>query len=47
PSMSPGGWHVIGRTRLRLFDAEADPPALLQAGDRVRFRAISPDEFDA
>ncbi|MDQ6860046.1 MAG: 5-oxoprolinase subunit PxpB [Verrucomicrobiota bacterium] len=47
PSVSPGGWHLIGRTRLRLFDPEADAPALLQAGDRVRFRAISPDDFDA
>lgn len=37
PHRSPGGWHIIGRTDLALFSLEADPPALLQAGDRVRF----------
>ena len=42
---SPGGWHLIGRTPLRLFNAERDPPALLRAGDRVRFRPISPGAF--
>lgn len=34
---SPGGWRLIGRTALRLFDSKADPPAVLQMGDRVRF----------
>jgi KipI family sensor histidine kinase inhibitor len=34
---SPGGWHLIGRTGLTLFDAEADPPARLKPGDRIRF----------
>jgi KipI family sensor histidine kinase inhibitor len=38
PSDSPGGWQLIGRTATRLFDAEADPPALLPPGTRVRFR---------
>lgn len=37
PSILPGGWHLIGRTEARLFDPAADPPALLQPGDRVRF----------
>ena len=37
PATSPGGWHVIGRTTMRLFDAERNPPALLMPGDRVRF----------
>ncbi len=37
PLATPGGWHLIGHTRLTLFDATADPPALLAAGDRVRF----------
>lgn len=41
PTSSPGGWHLIGRTNLRLFDAQRDPPASLQAGDRVRFRIVS------
>ena len=46
PLKSPGGWNVIGRTPLRLFDPKKDPPALLRAGDRVRFRAITREEFD-
>jgi len=37
PMASPGGWRIIGRTPLRLFDPEADPPALLRMGDHVRF----------
>jgi KipI family sensor histidine kinase inhibitor len=40
PVDSPGGWRIIGRTPLRLFDAEASPPALLAMGDRVRFVPI-------
>ncbi|HET8547722.1 MAG TPA: 5-oxoprolinase subunit PxpB [Bryobacteraceae bacterium] len=47
PLASPGGWRIIGRTPLRLFSLEQEPPALLAMGDRVRFRAIGSDEFDA
>jgi KipI family sensor histidine kinase inhibitor len=47
PLASPGGWRLIGRTPLSLFGAEADPPALLAMGDRVRFLPISRTEFDA
>ena len=47
PIKSPGGWNVIGRTPLRLFDPQKSPPALLHAGDRVRFRAITRSEFEA
>ncbi len=46
PVKSPGGWNVIGRTPLLLFDAQKDQPALLFAGDRVRFRAITREEFE-
>lgn len=46
PLQSPGGWNIIGRTPLALFDVRRDPPVLLQAGDRVRFRPISREEFD-
>ena len=46
PLRSPGGWNLIGRTPLRLFDPTKNPPALLQAGDRVRFRAITRQEFE-
>lgn len=34
---SPGGWQIIGRTPLSIFDSERDVPFLLNAGDRVRF----------
>lgn len=37
PWASPGGWQLIGRTSVRLFDAASAPPALLSAGDIVRF----------
>jgi len=47
PLRSPGGWNLIGRTPLKLFDPTNDPPALLQAGDRVRFRVITREEFEA
>ena len=39
PLDSPGGWQIIGRTDLTLFDPEAEPPALLAPGDRVTFIA--------
>jgi KipI family sensor histidine kinase inhibitor len=39
PRESPGGWQLIGNTTTVLFDATRDPPALLSAGDRVRFVA--------
>ena len=41
PLASPGGWQLIGRTTLRLFDAGRTPPALLAIGDVVRFRALA------
>ncbi len=46
PQTSPGGWNVIGRTPRRLFDPEQAPPALLQAGDCVRFHPITRAEFE-
>ena len=47
PQASPGGWNIIGRTPLRLFNPANDPPALLQAGDVVRFRMVDRKEFSA
>jgi KipI family sensor histidine kinase inhibitor len=47
PLRSPGGWNLIGRTPLRLFDPEKTPPVFLRAGDRVRFRVITREEFEA
>jgi inhibitor of KinA len=46
PRKSPGGWNIIGRTPLRLFEVERESPALFHAGDQVRFRQISRSEFD-
>lgn len=46
PSDSPGGWWLIGRTPLRLFDARREPPSLLAAGDRVRFVPITAARYD-
>lgn len=41
PFTSPGGWQLIGRTEMPLFNIEKTPPVLLQAGDNVRFVAES------
>lgn len=46
PRKSPGGWNIIGRSPLRLFEVGRNPPALFQPGDRVRFRRIGRAEFD-
>lgn len=41
PRASPGGWQLIGRTDLVLWDLDRDPPALLTAGATVRFEAVT------
>ncbi|KAK48396.1 allophanate hydrolase [Caballeronia jiangsuensis] len=40
PAASPGGWQLLGRTELKLFDPARNPPTLMQPGDRVRFTAL-------
>ena len=47
PLLSPGGWNLVGRTPLKLFDPTKDPPTLLCPGHRVRFRAITREEFES
>lgn len=47
PRELPGGWNLIGRTPLALFDPRRAAPCLLAPADRVRFRAISAEEFAA
>jgi inhibitor of KinA len=42
PLPVPGGWHLIGRTRVTLFLPNSDPPCLFRAGDRVKFFAARP-----
>ncbi|MEM0096041.1 MAG: 5-oxoprolinase subunit PxpB [Candidatus Bathyarchaeia archaeon] len=45
PCEAPGGWRIIGRTPIKLFDASWRPPALLKPGDIIRFMPISEEEF--
>lgn len=45
PQASPGGWHVIGRTPIPLFDPMANPPSPFIPGDSIKFSAISDAEY--
>jgi inhibitor of KinA len=45
PQATPGGWRIIGRTPLRLYDPSAADPFLLRAGDELRFRPVGEAEF--
>jgi KipI family sensor histidine kinase inhibitor len=45
PADLPGGWRVIGRSPLELFDPNRDPPAYLVPGDTVRFEPIAPADW--
>lgn len=45
PREAPGGWQIVGRTPLRLFDPQREPPALLKPGDTVEFTSISQGEY--
>ena len=46
PNASPGGWQLIGRTPIALFDADADPPAAMLPGTKVNFVPISHTEYE-
>lgn len=46
PIDSPGGWQLIGRTPLRLFDPDREPVVLIKAGDYVRFTQIDEQEYE-
>lgn len=46
PFDSPGGWRLLGRTPLRMFDPEATPPTLLGPGDRIKFSPIDRASFE-
>jgi inhibitor of KinA len=46
PSETPGGWHLIGRTRVRPYDDSRAEPFLFKPGDRVRFHPVDRDEFE-
>jgi len=42
---SPGGWQLIGRTPIKIYDPTRSPPFLLKAGNYLRFKRISGEEF--
>jgi KipI family sensor histidine kinase inhibitor len=46
PQASPGGWNVLGRTDVVLFDPHSIPPATLRVGDRVRFQSLAEDRTE-
>lgn len=46
PAELPGGWQVIGRTPVTLFDPRREPPVYLQPGDHVRFEPIAAEEWE-
>ena len=46
PMESPGGWQLIGRTPVKLYDPTSETPIILQAGDYIRFKSINKDEYD-
>ncbi|MBP5443206.1 MAG: 5-oxoprolinase subunit PxpB, partial [Treponema sp.] len=47
PVESPGGWNIIGRTPVKLFDLKRKPFFLYEAGNRIRFEPITREEFEA
>ncbi len=46
PTESPGGWHVIGKTPIPLFDKNEHPPVFAKPCERIQFYPITKDEFD-
>ena len=46
PLESPGGWHLLGRTPVRIFDRRRPKAVLLQPGDQIRFVPIGRAEYD-
>ena len=46
PMESPGGWNIIGNTPIDLFNPNRNPPGLLSAGDKLRFKEINTRDYD-
>lgn len=46
PSVSPGGWQIIGRTPVNMYDLRKDNPSAVKSGDYIRYKSISNAEFD-
>ena len=47
PNDSPGGWRIIGRTPVKLFDPNAEPPAAILPGSKVVFDPVSESEYQS
>lgn len=47
PNESPGGWHLIGRTPISLFEHSLDPPVWAKVGEQIQFKPISLKEFES
>ncbi len=45
PQSSPGGWHIIGKTPVALFDVRKETPCMIAPGDKIRFKAITKAAF--
>jgi KipI family sensor histidine kinase inhibitor len=45
PIESPGGWQLIGRTPVQLFDPQQDPPVVVTAGDYIRFAPVTEEAY--
>lgn len=45
PKISPGGWQIIGRSPVEIFDKNQEPPCIIQPGDKVKFYPVSENEF--
>lgn len=46
PSLSPGGWRIIGRTPLKLYNVKSENPVFISSGDYVRYIAIDEEEYE-
>ena len=46
PQHSPGGWQIIGKTPIPLFDSKKEDPTFIKPGDRIKFYAVSKSKFD-
>lgn len=45
PSLSPGGWRIIGRTPLKLYDPKSDTPVYINSGNYIRYISINDEEY--
>ena len=45
PVASPGGWQLIGRTPLKMYDADREKPVLLEAGQYIKFVSVTEEEY--